>query len=202
MSFILKARDAASKLRTITLGRFPDMSLKEAREAATRSRLDLKAGKDINAEKKAARVAVQGGGDEPPLADLAVEYEARFAPSKKSWQQRGPRSTRSGARQVIERVYADLLPRVVTTITEEDFANAALNYQRVKPVEGGKTTANGQASRGRAYLAPVLDWAAGRKSFAKIGASRIPRLAVVGRCDRLETALSESLAKAKAAEER
>lgn len=178
ISFILKARDHASRVQTITIGRFPGMSLKEAREESTKRRLELKAGKDINGEKRAARVVVADTNDAPTLSDLLNEYEQRFAPSKKSWQPRGPRSPRSSARQVIDRVYAKLLDRVVTGITEEEFAHAALSYKRARPVEGGKSTANGQASRARAYLSPVLDWAQGRKGFAKIGASRTPRLAV------------------------
>ncbi|OWY08739.1 hypothetical protein B6V74_13035 [Thioclava sp. F42-5] len=179
ITFILKARDAASKLRTVTLGQFPQMTLKEAREAATRARLDLKSGKDINAEKRARRVANDFVDNVPTLRELLLEYEARFAPSKKTWQPRGPRSSTSGARKVIERVYEAQLSRSVTEIAEEDFARSALTYKRVTPIEGGKKTANGQASRARAYLSPVLDWAAGRKSFGKIGASRSPRLAVV-----------------------
>lgn len=180
ITFILKARNAASKLETITLGHFPEMSLKEAREESIKKRLELKSGKDINGEKRAARTAGTHTTNAPTLSELVIEYETRFAPSKKSWQPRGPRSTRSGARQVIERVYSSLLARPATDITEEEFAHAALSYERVRPIEGGKATANGQASRGRAYLSPVLDWAAGRKNFAKIGASRRPRLAVVG----------------------
>lgn len=106
ITFILKTRDAASSLKTITLGRFPEMSLKEAREAATQCRLDLKAGKDINGEKRAVRAAGKASSDAPTLKDLLLEYEARFSPTKKSWQPRGPRSTSGAARMVIERVYA------------------------------------------------------------------------------------------------
>lgn len=178
ITFILKSRNAANKLATITLGQFPDISLKEAREEATKRRLDLKAGKDINGEKRRARQVIASKTEVPVLSELVVEFEKRSAGSKKSWQPRGPRTTRSGARQVIERVYAKLLDRVVTSINEEEFAQVVLSYERVRPVEGGKRTANGQASRARAYLAPVLDWAAGRKGYAKIGASRIPRLDV------------------------
>lgn len=177
ITFILKSRNAANKLQTITLGAYPDISLKDAREKASQARLDLKAGKDINAEKRQARRLVTVKEQELSLGSLVKEFEERFAPSKQIWAPRGPRSSRSGARQVIERVYKDLLDRPVTGITDEEFAHAALDYKRVKPVEG-KSTANGQASRARAYLGPVLDWAAGRKSYLKIGASRSPRLHV------------------------
>lgn len=38
VSFILHARNAAGKLVLVTLGRYPDLSLKEARELAARQR--------------------------------------------------------------------------------------------------------------------------------------------------------------------
>lgn len=176
-TFILKARNPANKLQTITLGSYPEMSLKEAREEASKARLDLKAGRDINEEKRQVRRSAAVKGQEVSLRDLVGEFETRFAPMKKTWKPRGPRSSRSGARQAIERVYAGLLDRAVIGITDEELARAALDYKRVKPVEG-KSTANGQASRARGYLGPVLDWAAGRKSYSKIGAARSPRLKV------------------------
>ncbi|SEO00875.1 protein of unknown function [Pseudorhodobacter antarcticus] len=175
VSFILKARNAASQLKTVTLGTYPEMSLKEAREKASNSRRDLKAGKDINSEKRQLRHAA---AQTASLRELIGEFEERFAPSKKIWQPRGPRTTRSGARQSIERVYARLLDRDVIGITDEEFAHAVTSYKSFKPT-GVKTTSNGQASRARAYLGPVLDWAAGRKTFSKIGASRSPKLDVI-----------------------
>ncbi|MBL4927768.1 tyrosine-type recombinase/integrase [Fuscibacter oryzae] len=178
VTFILKAKDAANKLQTITLGAYPHMSLKEAREGANQARLNLKAGKDINQEKRQIRRAGAAESEEVTLRDLLGEFETRFASSKKTWAPRGPRSERSGARQVIERVYKELLDRRVVTITDEEFAHATTGYKRAKPKDG-KLTANGQASRARGYLGPVLDWAAGRKIYAKIGASRLPRLGVV-----------------------
>lgn len=177
VTFILKARDAANKPQTITLGTYPEMSLKDAREKASKSRLDLKAGRNINEEKRRARQAGAGSASVILLRDLVGEFEERFSSSKKIWAPRGPRSTRSGARQVIERVYAKLLDRDAPGITDEEFAHTALDYRRVKPIDG-KTTANGQASRARGYLGPVLDWAAGRKGYSKIGAARSPRLQV------------------------
>ncbi len=178
ISFILKARDAGSKLQTITLGQFPDISLKEAREQANEKRLALKAGRDINDEKRALRTAaIEDAITAPNLSELISEFELQFARNTKVWQPRGPRSKRSSARQVIERVYGALLGTEVTKITEEAFAKTASVYKRVKPT-GTTDTANGQVSRARAYLSPVLDWAAGRKSYAKIGASRMPRIEV------------------------
>jgi integrase len=179
ISFILKARNAASKLQTLTLGQFPDISLKAAREQANEQRLALKAGRDINGEKRNARaVAAERAITAPTLSDLIGEFERRFSPNRRVWQPRGTRSTRSGARQVIERVYGALLGTEITHISEEVFARTALSYKRVKPTPTN-ATANGQVSRARAYRSPVLDWAAGRKSYAKIGSSRMPRIEVV-----------------------
>jgi hypothetical protein len=53
--FILKAKNSANQLKTITLGTYPEMSLKEARDQALKSRLELKAGKDVNADKRRLR---------------------------------------------------------------------------------------------------------------------------------------------------
>ena len=177
VTFILKSRDAASRVKTITVGTYPAMSLKDAREASNRLRLQLKAGIDINEEKRRVRETAAQPTAGISLRELIGEFETRFSSAKKIWQPRGPRSERSGARQVIERVFAKLLDRDVTDTTDEEFAHAAVGYKRVRPTDG-KTTANGQASRARAYLSPVLDWAAGRKSYARIGASRSPRLDV------------------------
>ena len=177
VAFILKARNAAGQLKTVTLGCYPQVSLKEAREAANRARLDLKDGRDINGEKRKIRTAAAQPAELVTLRDLVCEFEGRFASSKKTWAPRGPKSERSGARQVIERVYANLLAKDVVEVTDEDFAHAVLSYRRVNP-SNGKATANGQASRARGYLGPVLDWAAGRRSYSKIGASRMPRLNV------------------------
>lgn len=178
VSFVLKARNSASVLKTITLGHFPDMSLKVARDAANAARLALKAGSDVNAEKRALRDAARMPSTAPSLSELVIEYESRFAASKKTWAPRTHSSARSEARQVIERVFAKLLAHDVTKITEEQFAYAMTHYKRAKP-DGVKNTANGQVSRGRGYLGPVLDWAAGRKSYTKIGAARLPKLNVV-----------------------
>lgn len=177
VTFILKARNAANKLKTITLGTYPAMSLKEARIAAAQARLDLKAGVDINAAKRQLRQEASNPASSVTLRALVQEFEAKFSSSKNSWAPRGPQTERSNARQVIERVFEDLLDRPAVEISEEEFAKAAMNYKPAKP-QDGRNTANGQVSRARAYLGPVLDWAAGRKSYSKIGASRSPRLQV------------------------
>ncbi|MCW1918024.1 integrase family protein [Rhodobacter sp. KR11] len=175
--FVFSGRGADSRSVTVTLGRYPDLSLKAAREEALRQRLALKSGVDVNAKKRQLRETAKATAEVVTLEALVIEYEQKFAPSKKTWQPRGPKSTKGEARMAIERVFAGLLAKDVTKLTEEDFAKVTSSYKRVKS-DGTKLTANGQVSRARAYLGPVLDWAAGRKGFAKLGASRVPRIAV------------------------
>lgn len=177
VTFLLRARDAANKLKTVTLGTYPQMTLKSARDEAIRTKLELKAGRDVNKEKKDKRNVSLDEGAEITLRTLVIEYEARFAIAKKTWQPRGPRTKISSARQVIQRVYDHLLDKPVLSLSDEDFAAAVNNYKRQR-MTPGKSTANGQASRARAYLSPVLDWAAGRKGFSRLGSSRSPALAV------------------------
>lgn len=179
VSFLLKARGGPeAKPLTVTLGQYPDLSLKEARAQAAQKRLDLKAGRDLNAERRAQREAARTVMDAPTLRELLREFEQAFGATKKVWGPAGPRTERSQAGRVIEGVFAALLDRDVTKITEDDFALELASHKRVRPASG-PVKANGQASKARAYLGPALDWAAGRKSYAKIGASRIPRLDVV-----------------------
>jgi integrase len=181
ISFVLKARGgpAASPI-TVTLGRYPDLSLKQARAEATQKRLDLKAGRDLNAERRARRDEARATTNAPTLRELLREFEREFGTKKVVWGPAGPRTQRSQAGRVVESVFTALLDHEVTMITENDFALALRSHKRVRPATGLSSKASGQASRARAYLRPVLDWAAGRKSYAKIGASRIPHLDVVG----------------------
>lgn len=60
-------------------------------------------------------------------------------------------------------------------MTLQDFATAMTQY---KPASG-VVAANGQVSRARAYLLPLLDWAANRGTFKKLGRGRELRLEVV-----------------------
>lgn len=177
ITFALQARDANSKSQTVTLGQYPEMSLKQAREKATSERLRLKAGVDVNAEKRRKRASAQSAKDAPTLRELLREYEATFGTKKKIWAPAGPRTENTQAGRVVERVFEALLHKPITSITAEAYAKCVTGYKPVKK-DGEKKTANGQASKARAYLAPVLDWAAGRKSFAKLGAGRDPKLDV------------------------
>ncbi len=178
ISFILKCRGADSKPTTVTLGRYPDLTLKEARERAAKNRQALKDGAPLNEAKRGKRHSPAVAFAEVTLRDLVSEYEGLFSTNKKIWSPAGPKTKRSEARGRIETVFASLLDRPVEELAESDFAKAVTGYKPLKPV-AGKNTANGQVSRARAYLMPVLDWAAGRKRFSKSGSARVVQLAIV-----------------------
>jgi hypothetical protein len=148
-TFALKTRDASGRYRTITLGRYPELSVKEARARAQKARPDLKDGKDINAEKRNRRT-VAAGHATVSLGQLVQEFETAFAPVKKSWAPRGPRSRRSNARGCIETVFAGLLDKDVASLELADFAKSMAGYKPARPAKE-KTTSNGQVSRARAY---------------------------------------------------
>lgn len=176
-SFAMRSRDAAGRLHTVTLGRYPDLKLREAREQTAIARQALKRGDDVNAEKRARRSARGAPSlDVPTLGDVLDEYQAAFSDRRAEWRPKGPRSTRGNARRCIEAVFTSFLDLPVTAIVAADLADAMTGHRRKRP--GEKTTANGQVSRARAYLAPVLDWTAGRGRFAKHGASREPKFEV------------------------
>lgn len=177
ISFLLKSRDAAGILQTVTLGHYPEISLKEARDAALRVRLELKAGQDVNARKRAARKAAREHSETPTLRELLREYEGVFGRRKKVWAPSGPKTTRTQAGRVVERVFDALLDTRVDQISEDDLARSITSYRRVSAADP-RATANGQVAKARLYLGPVLDWAAGRKSYSKIGAARSPKLDV------------------------
>jgi len=191
VTFALKTRNAASQLVTVTIGQYPDISLKDAREEATRRRLELKAGRDINAEKRLLREATRNPSTAPTLREILREFEQAFGATKKVWSPAGTKTSRTQAGRVVERVFADILDQDVTKITEDDLAQAIMSYKRAKPIDG-KTKANGQASKARGYLGPVLDWVSGRKSYAKIGASRRPRLEVASLANIHDPATTDS----------
>jgi integrase len=181
VSFILHSRNAAGKLVLVTLGRYPDMSLKEAREVAARQRQALKNGADLNAEKRARKTqtAVPREYTSPALRALLWEYQVLFAPRRAIWRPAGPKSERSPALRSIEGVFGPLLDRPVTAITSAELAEAMAGYERRGVGASDTITANGTVSRARAYLAPVLDWAAGRGRFSRHGAGRSPALELV-----------------------
>lgn len=109
------------------------------------------------------------------LRELVSEYKAKFAPIREIWRPTGPRTKRAQAERVIECVFENLLDRPVEEITVEEFADEITSY---KPAREEKLSSNGQASKARSYISPVLDWAAGRGKFTQVGAGRKQSLSV------------------------
>jgi len=170
-SFALMIRGNSAKYETFTIGTYPDVSLKKAREIAIQIRVDLK----INGEHKPTSPCV-ARKEKITLRQLLDEVQPVFAKTKKSWRPRGGAESSAYTRNTIERVFAPLLDKQVEILTAEAFGVVANAYKPVRPLNG-KTTANGQVSRALSYLSPVLDWAAHRgRKFGKIGAGRATRL--------------------------
>lgn len=125
ISFALKARGGAEvKLMTVTLGQYPELSLKNARAMAAQKRLELKTGRDLNAERRACRDAARTITSAPTLRELLREFEQKFGAMKKIWAPAGPRTERTQAGRVVEGVFAALLDQDVTKISEDDLALA------------------------------------------------------------------------------
>jgi integrase len=185
--FILKCRDATSRLKTITLGRYPDLSLRQAREQAAQTRIALKDGADPNLKKRSRRSASRLSSDGVTLGQLVLDFENEFAGRKRSWTPSGPRTTRSVARRCIEAVFEPIIEKPAEKLTLTDFAKCLGSYKRKRP-NAEVATANGQVSRSRAYLIGVLDWAANRKRFGKAGGGRPEAVEVVDLVDTFDPA--------------
>ncbi len=172
-SFALMIRNSSGKYATFTIGTYPDVSLKKAREIALQSRVDLKITGLVTPT--APSVAKQ---DETTLRLLLGEAQSVFAGKKKTWRPRGIRKPTAFARRAIENVFENLLDKPVEAISAKEFGYAANSYKPKRPLKG-KTTANGQVSRALSYLSPVLDWAAHRgRKYGKFGAGRKTQLNV------------------------
>lgn len=172
-TFLLKARGGDGRMATVTLGPYPMLSLKDARQKAMACLLAIKNGEDPNAEKRALRH--KAAANSVTLAVLLDEFEAFRAPRCKTWR-RSPKG-RSEARRRSDSVFGALLDHPVEDITEGDLVRCMTGHRPRR--ETAKGTANGQVSRARSYLAPVFAWAAQRKPFDRTGAGRPAALQTV-----------------------
>ena len=175
-TWAVKVRSPRGGVQEAVIGSYPDMKLSEAREVAGDLRRRVKSGEDITASAKKAAAAeeAEAAKDIPTLWEILEEYGAIMSPKRRTWQK-----TKTGrpseAYHRIEAVFGTHLQTKVTEITLVDLARSMTTY---KP-ESGKATANGQVSRARAYLMPVLDWCAHRHRFDKLGLGRDVKLDVV-----------------------
>lgn len=171
-SWSFMGRDCHGKSRTVTIGRYPDVTLKSARQKADELR-QIFASADALSEFLMPPAIVE----EVTVFELLLEAERRFCKTKKIWQQRGKTSETSTARQVITTVFGSVLHRPASELTAEKASILVHSYKPKSEGRTGKTTANGQASRALSYLSTVFNWASHRTPrFQKIGAGRSPAL--------------------------
>ena len=145
--WILACRDQHGRMRRFSLGEWPRMGIKEAREAARSLRVDIRNGYDPVAERRQNRAIGQdakvGIGTLTALLDL---YERKVGTGIKSW----PISKRR-----VEVVFAGQLKRPLSVISRIDLQIAIDGY-------GSQLQARGAAH----CLRPVLRWAAARHYVA------------------------------------
>lgn len=172
-TFAVVARELSGVMRTITIGLYPEISVKEARARAQQICSEMKQVPIIVRAPAEPSETVNVTDPTITLRKLLVEAEVRFSKTHKGWKPRGPRSEKSGVRRAIENVFERLLDRPVEEITPQDLATVVTTYQRKKQERtSGKTTANGGVSRAMAYLATPLHWAGHRGRYRRIGAGR------------------------------
>ncbi|UFM66773.1 integrase family protein [Paracoccus sp. MA] len=183
-SWAVRGTAADGAKQRITIGTYPDMSLRDARVRAAAVLSEIRgASGNLNAAKREAATARSG---DPTLGELIAEYESGPGAGKAIWA-RTKRGMDSEARKRIRTVFSGLLGTRVSEIPDEDFADAMLTYEP----KSGAVTANGQVSKARAYLMPVLDWAAGRGRFRVAGKRRRPSLDVADIKDTLDPAADD-----------
>lgn len=176
-TFAFMGRGYDGQPRTITLGQYPDLTVKKAREIAYEARRKLRDPIEL------ANLLSSGPDDvDCSLGDLITEAESHFGSKDiKIWKQRGKKNSSSTARQVITCVFGEIFEQNVATITALNISKLAHSYVP----KSGKNTANGQVSRALSYLKTVFDWGSQRgKRFTKLGAGReiklnLPDLSIV-----------------------
>ncbi|MGJ8547635.1 MAG: tyrosine-type recombinase/integrase [Sulfitobacter sp.] len=165
-------RDCHGKSRTVTIGRYPEVPLKAARQQADQLR-----GIFVVPARLTEYLEPTAIIDDVTLFQLLLEAESRFRATRKIWKQRGKESDASTARQVISTVFCKMLQRPARELTIEKASELVHTYTPKSKDRTGKTSANGQASKALAYLRTVFNWASHRTPrFVKVGAGRIPQL--------------------------
>jgi integrase len=165
-------RDCHGKNRTVTIGRYPEMTLKAARETSDKLRQTFAEAQSLSHYLAAAIIS-----DEITLLDLLIEAEQKFSPTKQIWKKRGKKSDASTARQVIATVFFEVLHRPAYELTAERISDLVHSYTPKSLERTGKTSANGQVSKALSYLRTVFNWASHRTPrFVKLGAGRKPKL--------------------------
>lgn len=171
-TWAVRGRSKDGIAQRVTLGTYPEMKLSIARLKAADTKRQLRETVGHLSQRKKADDS--GLDVAPTLEQILSEYEALMAPKRRIWQR-----TKTGrpceAYHRIESVFGTHLQTRVTELSLGDLASSMMSYAP----ESGKKTANGQVSKARAYLMPVLDWCVGRNRFDKEGRARANRLDVV-----------------------
>jgi integrase len=147
-SWGLGCRDVQGRMRRFTLGRYPDMGLRDAREAARALRSRVRAGADPVAEARARRA----GGAGVTLRDVIDSYGQLVGRTHRAW---------SRSRQLVVFVFAASLTRKAIELTAPEL----------------QLVVDGHASRASAgaavrYLRPILRWGV-KRGLVSAGAAAI-----------------------------
>ncbi|MEC7257249.1 MAG: Arm DNA-binding domain-containing protein [Pseudomonadota bacterium] len=132
-SWSFMSRDCHGKSRTETIGRYPDITLKAARQKADQLR-QIFASPEALADYLTPPAIVE----EITLLELLVEAEHRFSATRKIWQQRGKKSDASTARQVITTVFGVALHRPAVELTAEKASALVQSYTRAAASRDGR----------------------------------------------------------------
>ncbi|WP_396604983.1 tyrosine-type recombinase/integrase [Bradyrhizobium sp. YCK136] len=130
--------------RRLTLGRYPALSLVEARAAAERIRADVRGGADPAQQRRDDREALRSAPAELTFDALADLYIERYAKRQKASWKNDEGYLRAKARPAWGN-------RVATSITSQDVARLLFDVVEVAPVS---------ANRLRSVLVKLFGWAA------------------------------------------
>jgi integrase len=140
-SWVLGCRDPNGAARRFLLGEFPAMGLRDAREAARKTREEVRQGADPIAQARARRKATADAkAGINTLASLVDLYAERVGRELKSWAECDRR---------IRHVFAPFMDKALASLTAADLQMHADAYP-----------AKQSAAAAVRYLRPILKWAA------------------------------------------
>src|SRR5262249_36899947 len=119
-TWCLACRDSAGRARRFSLGRYPGLSLKDARDKARAEREKIRDGADPVAEKRAKRARARAERTNT-LAALLIRYEQKVGGQKRSW-------TKS-MRPAIECVFRAALGQPLANLTRAELQSVATDYR-------------------------------------------------------------------------
>lgn len=180
-TFSVRVRSSDGVDQRITLGTYPDISLKEARSLASQKRAEVRA--SIGNLNRIRKAEFENRSAAPTLRELVAEYKTLRSENQAIWKP-AKRSRKAEAERRIHAVFSGLLDTRVNDITPDDLAEAMLEYVPLS----GKKSANGQSQKARLYLMSVFDWAAGRGRFRYVGKKRRPTLDIAELRDTVDPA--------------